>query len=404
MQRLLFTSSIVILEDELAIHQQDLSSANTRMFLTCKSYLMEAKLKESEGAEGNQKAYLLSVACKMMVLMRTQSNPSFIYNNDDNKIDKAMLMLEIEKVLFNSLSSTKVLLKPRKKLCSKDDNLKKFEHVISEFLYRSQLGKKSTMLGWSNFTSEAIQSALTLMIADDGHIEKIYDFKKKDLTEKAQGKLLNRLISRSLEQKEKNIKSLVSDVKQDFSVPFQYLMENIACYDLNEEKEHKNRDGIRMMMSVVTRTIIAPNEPLLGSVSSVNLSSDPNLLCILASIAILQPDYPRKPFNKEIINNKKRNAASILLKENCALLKYYCSVDNSPSPRVEEKNPVPTQASGSSSVPVRVPKNEMNIHDVMPGRPQRPHHHGLFHGPRRGGYRIPIAEKRMRYDDEVLFE
>ena len=135
MQRLLFTSSIVILEDELAIHQQDLSSANTRMFFTCKSYLMEAKLKESEGTEGNQKAYLLSVACKMMVLMRTQSNPSFIYNNDDNKIDKAMLMLEIEKVLFNSLSNTKVLLKPRKKLCSKDDNLKKFEHVISEFLY-----------------------------------------------------------------------------------------------------------------------------------------------------------------------------------------------------------------------------------------------------------------------------
>ena len=396
LQRFLFASAIVVLEEELSIHQRNLPPANTKMFLSCKAYLMAAKEKESTGEAGDEKAYLLNTALQLMVLMKTQSDPKMIYNNENDKIGKAMLMLEIEKSLFNSLTNTKVLLKQRRRLYM-DDNIKKFEHIISESLYKCHKG--DTFL--SRFNSEAIQSALTLMIADEGNFEKLYDIDKNDLTEKTKDKLLHMMTSRSLGKENKNIKSFVSDVKPEFSICFQYIMENITCYDNEEKKTHMKKDAVRMMMSTITRSVIAPNEPLLDSVSSLALSNNPNIFCILAAVSILQPDYPKKPFSKEIVNNKKRNAASLMLGENCALLKYYSSAENLPAARADETTPSPT--SGSSSNNARTPRNEAGVPDGAPGRQLHHQRGGAFHGPHRGGYRIPIAEKRMRYDDDNSF-
>ena len=302
----------------------------------------EAKRLGDTGSQGEEKAYLIAVSFKILVLIKSQCEPGVIFKNDNDRIGKVLLLQKIEKMAMNRLLKTKLLLKPLERHQNSSDT-KKNMLIVNTFSFKCS-DKNSFFY---RFGTEDIQSALTLMIAEDGNADKVCDAKTKDLTDEAKDNLLHRITMRSITSQDSNgIEQMASDVRNVFAVPFKYLMENIACRNVAEETEHQNNKAVHMMVAALARASIPSNEPILQTLASMDLARDPNLLCIVAAIAVIQPDYPRKPYPKEVNSNKRRYVASLLLMENCEMTQYFSYNENLPKIQANEAPPVPYQAPG----------------------------------------------------------
>ena len=346
---MLFASALVILEDELTAYQRDVQPTASGLYLNCFYYMEEAKTLAYTGRHyDEEKTYLIAMALKMWLLIKTQCEPGMIFQNENDKIEKVLLLQKIEKLTINKMVQTKLLLKPLEGNVVPAE-MKRNLYIVTEFAYKCQ-AKDSI---FHRFKGKEIQSALTMMIAEDGHANNVYDAKKKELTEEAKDSLLHKMTSKSLTPQDmKGIEKMAKDARQEISVPFQYIMENMACKNIVDEKEHLKKKATHMLVAAMSKQAVPETEPILQTLSALELATDPNLLCIVAAITIIQPDYPRKPFPKDVNSNKRRHVASLLLRENCDMVKYYSSNENLPRVRVDESPPAPYQSSGGGRAEV----------------------------------------------------